>query len=142
MGHSTYATFKTTEDKTNHVLKIIEEAYDWPKERRQQSYDALRAVLHALRDRLTVQESSDFAAQLPMLIRGLYYEGWKPSKVPVRMDKEAFLERVRQQFPYRINVATEDLVVTVLGALNEYVTEGELEDIRSIMPNDIAALLP
>jgi uncharacterized protein (DUF2267 family) len=142
MSHTTYATFKTTEDKTNRVLKRIETAYGWPKDRRQQSYDALRAVLHALRDRLTVQEASDFAAQLPMLIRGIYYEGWKPSKVPVRMDKDEFMERVRQEFPYQIEGTTETLTRIVLEALSEYVTEGELEDIRSVLPKELAPLVP
>ena len=75
-----FATFSTTVDKTNRVLKEIERAYGWPQDRRNQSYTALRAVLHALRDRLTVEESAQFAAQLPMLIRGLYYGGWDPSR--------------------------------------------------------------
>ncbi|MDQ1568071.1 MAG: hypothetical protein QOF96_2951, partial [Actinomycetota bacterium] len=77
--------FATTIEKTNRILKEIEEAYGWPPERRQQSYHALTAVMHALRDRLTVEEASDLAAQLPALVRGLYYEGWKPAKVPVKM---------------------------------------------------------
>jgi uncharacterized protein (DUF2267 family) len=52
--------------------------------KRNQSYSALRAVLHALRDRLTVAETAHLSAQLPMLIRGIYFKGWDPTKVPVR----------------------------------------------------------
>src|SRR5690606_28951800 len=73
MGATGHSTFDKTVDKTNHVLKEIEQAYGWPKERRNHSYDALRAVLHALRDRLTVDECADLAAQLPLLVRGVYY---------------------------------------------------------------------
>jgi len=62
-----YASFATTVDKTNHILALIEGAYDWPKDRRSQSYAALRSVLHTLRDRLTVDQSAQFAAQLPMV---------------------------------------------------------------------------
>src|SRR2546430_3210653 len=51
--------FDVTIEKTNKVLKDIEESYGWPRERRRQSYDALRAVLHALRDRLVVTEAAD-----------------------------------------------------------------------------------
>jgi uncharacterized protein (DUF2267 family) len=58
MGATGFSSFKTTEDKTNRVLREIEEAYGWPKERRNQSYAALRAVLHAVRDRLTVEETA------------------------------------------------------------------------------------
>jgi uncharacterized protein (DUF2267 family) len=129
-------------EKTNHVLKEIEEAYGWPRERRQQSYLALRGVLHALRDRLTVEEASDLAAQLPMLIRGLYYEGWDPAKVPVKMHREEFLERVRREFPYEVEGGIELLVQRVVQALRSHVTEGEWEDVRSSLPKDLASILP
>jgi uncharacterized protein (DUF2267 family) len=136
------STFDTTIEKTNIVLKDIEDAYGWPKERRQQSYDALRAVLHALRDRLTVDEAADLGAQLPMLVRGLYYEGWDPSKAPVKMDKEEFLDRVRQQFRYEVEGGVELLVTRVLDALRRYVTEGEWDEVRSSLPQDLRRLVP
>ena len=85
MAETGFSSFSTTVDKTNRVLKDIEQAYNWPKERRNQSYAALRSVLHALRDRLTVEETAQLAAELPMLIRGIYYESWHPSRVPVKM---------------------------------------------------------
>jgi uncharacterized protein (DUF2267 family) len=99
MTKTGYRSFDTTVDKTNRILKQIEEAYGWPKERRSQSYNALRAVLHALRDRLTVDETAHFAAQLPMLVRGLYYDGWEPSRVPKKMQREDFLKQIRDEMP-------------------------------------------
>ena len=134
--------FASTIEKTNRILKEIEEAYGWPRERRQQSYHALKAVLHALRDRLTVEEASDLAAQLPTLVRGLYYEGWKPAKVPVKMHGEEFLGRVRRDFPYDLEGDVELLVRRTLGALRHYVTVGEWDDIRSGLPKDMAGILP
>jgi uncharacterized protein (DUF2267 family) len=136
-----FSSFSTTVDKTNWMLKQIEQTYGWPKERRNQSYAALRAVLHALRDRLTVEEGAQFAAQLPMLVRGLYYDGWDPSRVPVKMGKEEFLQRIRQRFPYEVKGGTELLVQTVLHALRHHVTEGEWADIKATMPRDLAAVL-
>src|SRR5258705_7833040 len=120
-----YSTFSTTVDKTNRVLKEIEQAYGWPQERRNQSYAALRAVLHALRDRLTVEEGAQFAAQLPMLVRGLYHTGWDPSRVPRKMSRDEFLQRVRQAFPYEVKGGMEQLVRTVVHSLRHHVTEGE-----------------
>jgi uncharacterized protein (DUF2267 family) len=142
MSDAGLSSFNTTVEKTNRVLKDIEAAYGWPADRRQQSYAALRAVLHALRDRLPVDEAADLGAQLPMLIRGIYYEGWEPSKVPVKMDKEEFLERVRREFSYQVEGGTESLAKTVLGALRRYITEGEWEDVKSTVPRDLAAALP
>lgn len=141
MSGTGYAAFDTAVQKANRVLREIEEAHGWPKERRNQSYSALKAVLHALRDRLTVEETAQFAAQLPMLIRGLYYTGWDPSIVPMKMNKDEFLQRVEQEFRYRIAGSTELLVQTVLRPLRSHVSEGEWDDITSSMPKDLAAVL-
>jgi hypothetical protein len=59
----------------------------------------LRATLHALRDRLTVEEVAQLGAQLPMLIRGFYYEGWDPTGKPLReRHEEQFLVRISREF--------------------------------------------
>ena len=142
MAETGYSSFSTTVDKTNRVLKDIEQAYNWPKERRNQSYAALRAVLHALRDRLTVDETAQLAAELPMLIRGAYYESWHPSRVPVKMNKDEFLARVRREYPFEIKDDVESLVQTVLQSLRRYITDGEWEDVKSTMPKNLAAVLP
>jgi uncharacterized protein (DUF2267 family) len=142
MGDTGFATFDATVDKTNRVLKQIEQPYGWPKGRRNQSYGALRAVLHALRDRLTVEEAAQLSAQLPMLIRGIYFEGWDPTDVPVKMHREDFMERVRRQYPFEVEGDVELLVQRVLEALRSHVTEGEWDDIKSTMPKDLASALP
>jgi uncharacterized protein (DUF2267 family) len=141
-GGTGYASFDTTIDKTNRLLSEIEHEYGWPKERRNQSYAALRGVLHALRDRLSVEESAQLAAQLPMLVRGLYYEGWNPSRVPVKMSRDEFLDRVRQEFPYEVKGGIQPLVSAVFHALKRYGTEGEWADVKASMPKELAAVLP
>jgi uncharacterized protein (DUF2267 family) len=142
MGGTGFSSFKTTEDKTNRLLREIEEAYGWPKERRNQSYAALRAVLHAVRDRLTVEETAQLGAQLPMLVRGIFYAEWDPSKVPMKQNREDFMQRIREQFPYQIEGGIEQLERTVLQAMRRYITDGEWDDIKSAMPKDLAAALP
>jgi uncharacterized protein (DUF2267 family) len=138
-----YSTFNSTVHKTNRVLRDIEEDYGWRKELREQSYSALRAVLHALRDRLMVQEAADFAAQLPILVRGVFHGGWDPSRVPVKMHKEQFLERIRRDLSFELpDDDVERCVRVVLSALGRFVTAGELEDIRAVMPRDIGVLVP
>jgi uncharacterized protein (DUF2267 family) len=142
MSNTGYSSFDTTVHKTNRILRAIEESYGWPKERRNQSYNALRAVLHALRDRLTVDEAAQFAAQLPMLVRGIYYDGWDPSRVPKKMHRDDFLHQIRTQMPYEVEGGTEGLVQTVTQALRLYITDGEWKDIKAEMPGDLVAMLP
>jgi uncharacterized protein (DUF2267 family) len=141
MSDTGFAPFTTTVDKTNRVLHEIEHALGWPRERRNQSYAALRGVLHALRDRLTVEEAAQLGAQLPTLVRGIYYEGWDPTRVPVKMHREEFLRRVRQEFPYDVDGGIEQVPRTVLAALRRHITDGEWADVKSTMPKDLAAAL-
>ncbi|TMB45162.1 MAG: DUF2267 domain-containing protein, partial [Deltaproteobacteria bacterium] len=82
--------FDTTLQKTNSWLKELMGILG--SQDRHMAYLALRATLHALRDRLTVEEVAHLGAQLPMLIRGFYYEGWDPTGKPLRVRrKEEFL---------------------------------------------------
>ena len=77
MSLTAIAPIERTVHATNNWLEELKE--ELRLQDRQQAYHLLRVVLHTLRDRLTVAEAVDLGAQLPMLIRGLYYEGWTPA---------------------------------------------------------------
>lgn len=61
------------------------------------AYRAIRAWLHAVRDRLTVPEAVHFGAQLPELLRGVYYEGWNPVRTPVKYGPDEFVSRFARE---------------------------------------------
>ncbi|MEV4814001.1 DUF2267 domain-containing protein [Micromonospora avicenniae] len=142
MAEQFISAIESSLDKTNLILKDIENAYGWPKEQRNQSYAALRTVLHLLRDRMPVQESVEFAQQLPVVVRGIYFDGWKPSDVPVKLNREDFLYEVRQGFPYDVEGGTERVVQVVLDTLRRHVTQGEWDDVKDTMPRDLARMMP
>ncbi|TDC28881.1 DUF2267 domain-containing protein [Micromonospora sp. 15K316] len=142
MAEQFISAVESSLDKTNLILKDIEDAYGWPKAQRNQSYAALRTVLHLLRDRMPVQESVEFAQQLPILVRGIYFDGWKPSDVPVKLNREDFLYEVRQGFPYDVAGGTERVVQVVLDTLRRHVTQGEWDDVKETMPRDLARMMP
>ncbi|MFE4216201.1 DUF2267 domain-containing protein [Streptomyces sp. NPDC056844] len=142
MSETTFSSFDTMVDKANRLLRDIEEANGWPKERRKQSYAALRAVLHRLRDRLSVEGAAHLGAQLPTLIRGVYFDGWKPSGTPVKLSGEEFFQRVRDDFPYAVDGGIETVVHTVFEALKRYVSEGEWDHLKSGLPNSLATVMP
>jgi uncharacterized protein (DUF2267 family) len=76
-----------------------------------------------------------------MLVRGIYYEGWDPSRVPVKMRRDEFFDRVRHGFPYDVPGGVEAVTRVVLETLRRRVTDGEWADIVSTMPKDLAATL-
>jgi uncharacterized protein (DUF2267 family) len=74
--------FDSTVQQTNLWLKDLMERIE--TDDRHLAYQALRATLHTIRDRLGPETAVHFGAQLPMLIRGLYYEGWQLTGTPKR----------------------------------------------------------
>lgn len=132
--------FDKTIHKTNALLKYIETESGW-ENHRNMSYAALRAVLHALRDRLTVQEAADLAAQLPLLVQGIFYEGWNPSSVPKKIHKDEFIAEIRKNFTFSIDRNINDVVIIVVRALRKHISEGELADVISVLPKDLSQML-
>ena len=132
--------FAKTKQKADIWLHEIAE--DLGLESRDKALLALRGVLHALRDRLSLDEAVQLGAQLPMLIRGLYYEGWSPKHTPVRVRTlDEFLRLIERPFnQYDLTFDTEEVARAVFDLLARHVTEGEIEDVRSVLPSSIEAL--
>jgi uncharacterized protein (DUF2267 family) len=101
----------------------------------------LRATLHAVRDWLQVNEAVQLGAQLPTLIRGVYYEGWKPHATPAKpRSRDAFLTRIGVEMSPEVVWALDDAVSTVFAFLSRHVSAGEIADVVAGMPADLQAL--
>ena len=134
--------FDTSLQKTQVWLNEVMSELDW-NDQPQKAYLALRTVLHALRDRLTVEEAVQLGAQFPMLIRGLYYEGWtlkgKPHK---ERHEEDFLDHVKKAFKNDAAVNPGEVVRAVFRVLVRHTSPGEIEDVKHILPKALQELWP
>jgi uncharacterized protein (DUF2267 family) len=125
--------FDTTLQKTNLWVKEVSDALHWDDHHK--AYHGLRAVLHALRDRLPVPEAAHLGAQLPMLVRGMYYEDWKPAATPVKIKTaQEFYNAVKTNFAADQNVNPMRLTQAVLQVVAKNLSPGELEKLRGIFP--------
>jgi uncharacterized protein (DUF2267 family) len=132
--------FDETIHKTNSWLKEI--AQQLGLERRA-AYQVLRAVLHCLRDRLTVNEAADLGDQLPMLVRGIYYEAWHPAGKPEKIRSlDDFLDAITSRLPPQQPVDTESAARAVFWTLENHVSPGEIRDVIDTLPKEIRALWP
>ena len=124
--------FDKTVQTTNAWLKEIMEVIG-PDRRR--AYRVLAAVLHAPRDRLTVDEAAQLGAQLPILVRGLYYDQWHhPSGKPERLrHKEEFLAAVGTELDDIGPINPEKPTRAVFSVLKHHVAPGEIEDIKATL---------
>ncbi len=137
---STFDLFNKALQKAGAWIREIAEEMDTEDE--QLAYHALRSVLHALRDRLIVDEAVQLAAQLPVLVRGIYFEDWDPSKTPVKVrHREEFLDLVRRHAGKYDRLDPEKAVPAVFAVLKRHVSKGEMRDVTEALPGDIRELL-
>jgi uncharacterized protein (DUF2267 family) len=139
---TSYEVFDTTMQKTQVWLNDLMQELDWENQPHK-AYFALRTVLHALRDRLTVEEAIQLGAQLPMLVRGFYYEGWTLKKKPHKeRHKEQFLDHVREAFRDDVTVNPQQVVRAVFRVLQRHTSPGEIDDVKHVMPKPLLELWP
>lgn len=133
--------FDKTVQTTNAWLKEIMEVTG-PDRRR--AYRVLAAVLHALRDRLTVDEVAQLGAQLPILVRGIYYDQWRhPSGKPEKLrHKEEFLAAVGAELDDIRPINLADATRAVFAVLEHHIAPGEIEDVKAMLPAQLRELWP
>lgn len=133
--------FDATVHKTNDWLNELMLLLDFGGKR--QAYEGLRATLHALRDRLTVDETAQLSAQLPMLIRGFFYEQWDPTGKPLKIRHlDEFLAAVQRPLPPDFPCEPEAVARAVLSLLAARIAAGEIEDVKGLLPAELRTLWP
>lgn len=127
-------------EKTNVWLKELAEELE--TDDRQYAYRVLRAFLHAVRDRLMVNEAAQLAAQLPELIRGIYYEDWVPSRTPLKYRTvDEFLDRVAREAQMPGETSASYACAAAARVLRRHVSEGEIADVVAVFPEEMRPVL-
>jgi uncharacterized protein (DUF2267 family) len=141
MNASSVAALDHTIQETNIWLKALDERLHFHD--RHHAYSALRAVLHALRDRLTPETAVHLGAQLPMLVRGLYYEGWHMAGKPTKdHSAQEFADHVLEQLPPQFRIDPLTVTKGVFQLLWERLDPGESAKIIDHLPLPLRALWP
>lgn len=132
--------FDRTLHTTNTWLKEIMEEVG-PD--RHVAWHALGAVLHALRDRLPINDAAHLGAQLPLLVRGLYYDQWHPAGKPEKIrHQEDFLARVGEGLADTRPIGAKDAACAVFKVVSRHIDRGECEKVERVLPKEIRMLWP
>ena len=133
------------------ISRSSEQALEWIHElqkemqfpHEQSAYAALRAVLHTLRDSLTVKEAAELADQMPTLVRGIFFEGWSPAQSPERLhNADEFAAKVMHTLGKHPEIHAANATRAVFALLDRHISAGEIDDVIGIMPKNLRSLWP
>jgi uncharacterized protein (DUF2267 family) len=127
-------------ERTN--IWLAELAAELGSDDRHEAYRILRAFLHTLRDRLTPWEAAELSAQLPIVVRGVFFQNWRPHQTPARYrDRDEFLARFSAASGIEGEAAVAFAAEAALRTFRRHVSDGELTDVMSVLPADLRELL-
>ena len=142
MSANGLAVFDRTLEKTHQFINDI--AQQLEIEDKHTVFIGITAVLHSLRDRIPLEEAAQLGAQLPVMLAGFYYQGWKPAATPTKeRSVSAFVDKVKGNLPegnYPIEI--EKLIEGVFAVLSQWVTKGEIVDVANMLPKDVQKFWP
>lgn len=126
-------------DKTLETTHIwLNEICDDLGPDKQVAWKVLSTVLHKLRDRLTVNLAAHLGAQLPLLVRGVYYDQFEPSKMPTECrNREEFVAEVAEWLTDTRPVDPDDAIRAVFRVLSRHISEGQIQKVKDSLPRSL-----
>jgi uncharacterized protein (DUF2267 family) len=124
-------------------IYAIEDTCGWDNDNPKRTFAALRAVLHTLRDMLPVESAIHLSAQLPLFIRGLFFENWSThsNKQKIRKSQDFIIQVAEELAPYP-DMNVSEVIKCVLQVLSERISVGEYEKILAILPKELKYMFP
>lgn len=123
-------TIQTTNIWLNEIVRQI-----GPDER--VAWKVLSVVLHKLRDRLPPELAAHLASQLPLLVRGVYYDQYEPSRLPTSADLDSFVDDVQDWLADTRPVDAKEAIAAVFAVLSHHIPHGQIENVQNALPKDI-----
>ena len=144
MSHTSIPSFTQAAQQAQQWVNELAADLNWNEHR---AYGLLRTVLHTMRDWLSLEEAADLSAQLPLLVRGIYFEGWNPSISAVsKRSKHDFILSLTKSLGHDAEVDTDveiDKAITaVFGLLDRHISHGEIVQVRNSMKKSLRQLWP
>jgi uncharacterized protein (DUF2267 family) len=138
-----------TTSKVTALARSVQKTNEWLADLAEElgsdedtAWRVLRGYLQVLRDRLTVDEAAQLAAQLPAVLRGVFYEGFDPGHQPERIrDRDTFLTRLAERAQLDDNDQAAEAAAAVTRVLGRRISAGELDDVLSQLPQEIRDVL-
>jgi uncharacterized protein (DUF2267 family) len=132
-------------ENSGHVahewINELADRLDWSSKR--SALRLLRVTLHHVRDHLVVDELAQMSAQLPVLIRGFFFEGWMPKNTPIKeRSADAFIAFISAEMSKTEEYRGREDIKCVFDVLNNRLSVGEIEDVRATLPERIRDLWP
>ena len=108
---------------------------------KQVAWKVLSTVLHKLRDRLTLNLAAHLGAQLPLLVRGVYYDQFEPGKMPSdQRNRDDFVTEVAEWLSDTRPVDPEEAIRSVFRLLSRHISEGQINKVRDALPKGLRKL--
>lgn len=127
-------------DKTLQTTNIwLDEICSMIGPDRKGAWKVLSVVLHKLRDRLPVELAAHLGAELPLLIRGVYYDQFEPEKKPKKWKLDDFVEAVSEGLSDARPVNARRAIQAVLAVLSRHLPHGQIAKVQSALPGDLRA---
>ena len=133
------SVIERTVSKTNEWLERL--CREMNSDDRQHAYGLLRAVLHTLRDRIGPEVSVHLAAQLPLLVRGIFYEGWDPGATPQKLTLDEFINRIEREANLSSAAEAASGARAVMQVLWDELAPGTMDHVIAVLPDEFAVLL-
>jgi uncharacterized protein (DUF2267 family) len=102
------------------------------------AWKVLSTVLQKLRDRLTINLAAHLGAQLPLVIRGVYYDQFEPGKMPSEFrSRDDFVAEIGEWLSDTRPVDTEEAIRSVFRVLSRHISEGQINKVRDALPKSL-----